>query len=92
MKFTVTLSKPLTQTATVAFATANGSARTVTDYVATAGTLTFKAGKVSLTVKVSIVGDTTREPNETLFLKLSKASSNTRIADASGTGTIVNND
>ena len=56
------------------------------------GTLTFKAGKVSLTVKVSIVGDKIREPNETLLLKLSKASSNARIADASGTGTILNND
>ena len=74
MKFTVTLSKALTQTATVAFATANGSARTVVDYATTVGSLTFKAGKVSLTVKVSIVGDKVREPNETLLLTLSKAS------------------
>jgi hypothetical protein len=55
-------------------------------------TLYFAPGKTAPAVMVPIVGETVHEANETLFLKLSGASTNARIADAIGTGTIINND
>ena len=40
---------------------------------------------------VAVKGDTVREPNEAFTVKLS-APTNSGIADATGTGTIVNDD
>ena len=41
---------------------------------------------------VQVIGDTDLEINETFFVTLSSASANATIADASGTGTITNDD
>ena len=92
LNFTVSLSRAATGTVSVKYATQNGTATTPGDYTARSGTLYFVPGKTALAVMVPIVGETVHEANETLFLKLSSASTNARIADAIGTGTIINND
>jgi Calx-beta domain-containing protein len=90
--FTVTLSPASTQTVTVAFTTANGTA-TVSDndYKSIAGTLTFAAGTTTKTISVVVIGDKFNEPNETFFVNLSNPS-NAAIADGQGQGTILNDD
>ena len=90
--FTVTLSAASTSPVTVHYATSNGTARAGSDYVAVPDTLiTFAPGQISKTIDVSIIGDTTVEPNATFAVNLSNATGAT-IADAQGIGTITDND
>jgi len=89
--FTVTLSKASTQTITVAYAAANGTALQPSDYLATSGSLAFAPGQLSKTVTVPIVGDYIPEAVETLFVNLSLPT-NAVITDAQGKGTINNDD
>jgi aryl-phospho-beta-D-glucosidase BglC (GH1 family) len=91
LAFTVRLSAPATSAVTVAYATADGSAKAGNDYIATSGTLTFAAGQTSGVVHVQVVGDTTVEGNETLALNLSSPNG-AIIADGTATGTIINDD
>jgi VCBS repeat-containing protein len=56
------------------------------------GTLSFAPGETSKQVAIGVVGDTTGEANETLSITLSNATGSVAIADASGTGTITNDD
>ena len=91
--FTVTLS-PVnpSQTVTVNYATANGTATTTgNDYVAASGTLTFAPSAATQTISVTVNGDTAVEPNETFLVNLSGAT-NAVIGDAQATGTITNDD
>ena len=76
----------------VNFQTNDGSATAVSDYLSNSGTLNFGVGENSKTVQVTINGDTTSEPNETFTVTLSGATNGAVIADASGTGTINNDD
>ena len=77
---------------TVNYATANGTATAVpADYVTKSGTLTFAAGVTTMTISVSINGDITVEPNETLVVNLSSAS-NATIADNQGGRDNLNDD
>jgi probable HAF family extracellular repeat protein len=55
--FTVRLTEASSQTVTVSFATANGSATAGADYLATSGTLTFAPGQLTRTISVAVVGD-----------------------------------
>ncbi len=90
--FTVKLSAPSSQTVTVKYATANGTALSTSDYTARAlTTLTFTPGQTTKTVAVTVKGDTVQEPNENFYLKLS-AATNATILDNSGTCTINDND
>src|SRR5829696_6521534 len=89
--FTVTLSKPSTQTVTVRYATSNGTAIAGTDYTASTGVIEFAAGVTSRTVHVDIIGDTTVESDETFTVTLSSPTGAT-IADGSAVGTIMNDD
>ncbi len=91
MVFTVSLSNPSASSITVDFATGDGTAVAVSDYVTTSGTLTFTAGQVTKTVTVVALGDLTVEQAETLFLNLTNPSGAT-ISDAQGLGTISNDD
>lgn len=71
---TVTLNAPSSISATVDFATSDGSATTVdNDYTATSGTLTFDPGEVSKSFTVPILDDGADELNETVALTLSNA-------------------
>ena len=89
--FTVSLSAATTQTVTVNYATADGTATAPTDYQAASGTLTFAPGEISKTATVLVNGDTTVEPNETFTVNLSGAV-NGIILGGTGTGTIINDD
>src|SRR5262249_9196267 len=55
------------------------------------GTLSFASSETIKTVDVTVKGDRTFEPDETLFLTLSNESAGA-ISDGQGTGTIVNDD
>ena len=93
LTYTVTLTAAASRQVTVSYADAGtGTATSGTDYTAiTAGTLTFAAGTTSQTFDVSVTGDTTVEPHETVVARLSNASGAT-ILTATGTGTIANDD
>ena len=91
LEFTVTLSQPAFGDVTVDFATADGTAAAGADYDAASGTLTFAAGETSKTVTVATTDDAAVEPSETLSLTLAAAAGAT-IADATGVGTILDND
>ena len=91
LTFTVSLSAASDQTVTVDYATADGSATQPADYAQTSGTLTFAPGETSKSVTVQVNGDTLDEADETFTLGLSNAG-NATIADASGTGTITDDD
>jgi probable HAF family extracellular repeat protein len=89
--FTVSLSTATTAVVSVNFATANGSAIAAEDYDAASGTLVFAAGETTKTIVVGVLGDRTREPDESFSVNLSGASGAT-ILDPSGTGLIRNDD
>ncbi|MBI3406979.1 MAG: DUF11 domain-containing protein [Planctomycetes bacterium] len=90
--FTVSLSRASTDTVTVDFASADGTATTANnDYLPTSGTLTFNPGQTSQTITVQVNGDTFIESNEAFTVNLSNAQ-NATINDGAGTGTILNDD
>ena len=95
LTFTVSLSPASDQQATVNYASSDGTANGATagtDYTAVNGTLTFAPGTTSRTIRVSVTGDTEFEPDETVVVTLSNATSGANIATAVGTGTIANDD
>jgi hypothetical protein len=89
--FTVTLSSASDLPVTVAYATGNGTATAGSDYQTTSGTLTFAPGETSTTITVPVIGDRLGEPNETFVVNLSSPT-NATIADAQGTGTILDDE
>ncbi|MCL4296865.1 MAG: hypothetical protein KJ077_14105 [Anaerolineae bacterium] len=90
--FTVTLSNPISQTVSVNYATANGTATAPADFTAiNTSALTFAPGVTARTVTVSVNEDVLDEENETFFVNLSSAT-NAIISDNSGQGTINDND
>ena len=91
LSFKLKLSAAAAGPVTVKYATADGTATAGSDYVAKSGTATFDAGVTSKTVKVTVNGDTTFEPDETVLLNLS-APTGATISDAQAVGTIVNDD
>lgn len=89
--FTVTLSVVGSQTVTVNYATVNGTAIAPADYTAKSGTLSFAAGATTETITVAVAGDTLDEADDTFSVNLS-GPVNATIADAAGTGTIIDDD
>ena len=90
--FTITRSGTTSGTSSVTWATANSSAAAGTDYVGVAPTsVSFGPGETTRTVSVTVNGDTLVEPAEAFLVNLS-APVGATIADASGVGTIVNDD
>lgn len=89
--FTVSNPTPTTNTITVDYATADGSATAPSDYSATSGTLTFPPLSTSQQLSVTANGDTTFEPDESFVVNLSN-SNNATIGDGQGEGTILNDD
>ncbi|MBP2233200.1 endoglucanase [Azospirillum agricola] len=86
--FTVKLNEAATDTVTVKYATADGTAKAGSDYTATNGTLTFAPGETEKTVTVKVLSDGAAEGGENFSLVLSNAAKAT-LADATGTGTIT---
>lgn len=89
--FVVTLDKAADGPVTVAYSTANGTAKAGKDYVASSGTVTFAAGETSKMVHVDIKGDVLAESNETFKVNLSGPAGAT-IADGTAIGTIIDDD
>ncbi len=89
--FTVTLSNPSAFTATVDWATADGTATAGSDYTAGSGTLTFDPGVTTQPISVDVLGDTAFEANESFTVTLTNATGST-VATPSATATITNDD
>ena len=81
----VRLSAPATQTVTVRFATADGSATEDSDYARNSGTLTFAPGTTEQRVEITVFGDTVDDKGrrETVLVNLSGPTGAT-ISDAQG--------
>jgi hypothetical protein len=92
MNFTVTLSNVSESDVTIRYRTAkNGSAKAGDDYTRAKGTVVIPAGQTSATISVSVIGDSTVEPDETFALKLSRPK-NVKLTTKSAIGTITDDD
>src|SRR5205814_8228637 len=92
LTFSVSLTQASSQTVTVNYATADGTATVAgADYQAASGTLTFAPGQTTQTVTVLVNGDTVVEPNETFTLTLTSPGGAT-LGRSDATGTIINDD
>ena len=93
MAFTLTLSAAATAPVSVRWSTANGTARSGSDYLGASGTVVFAAGQTKRTIGVSVIGDRLAEADETFLVKLSTPLRATLSATAaSAVGTILNDD
>jgi hypothetical protein len=88
--FTVRLNAPAVDPITVQYATANGTASSGVDYVATQGSLVFARGQILKTVTVNVLGDTVVEYDETFQLIATTVGG--AATSATGTCTILNDD
>jgi Calx-beta domain/Domain of unknown function (DUF4114)/RTX calcium-binding nonapeptide repeat (4 copies) len=89
--FNLTLSNASTETVTVKYATADGTATAVSDYTAATGTVTFNPGETNKAINISVKGDTTLEKDETFAVNLTDPVGGT-ISQTIATGTIVDDD
>ncbi|MGH2641642.1 MAG: Calx-beta domain-containing protein [Actinomycetota bacterium] len=89
--FTVSLSAVSGQTITVGWATGDDDAIQPSDYTTGSGTLTFVPGDTSETLGVTVNGDLVAELDEAFRVTLS-APSNATLGDATGIGTIVDDE
>jgi len=88
---TVSLSQATSQTVTVRYATAGGTATPGSDFTAVSGTLTFTPGQTVQTVAVPIVRDLVAEATETFTVGLTSPAGAT-LARTSAIGTILDDD
>ncbi len=86
---TVSLSAASSQTVTVAYSTADGTAKAGSDYTAQTSTLSFAPGETSKTLTVPILGDTVTEADETFTLTLASPQNATLDAASQSTVSIV---
>ena len=89
--FNATLSSSSSDTITVDFATAPGSATSAIDFHPTTGTLVFEPGETTKSVTIPVFGDDLVETDETFLVILSTPLGAT-IANGTGIGTITNDD
>ena len=87
--FAVTLSRAVSGTVTVDYATEDETATAGSDYTAASGRLTFAPGETEKTVRVAVLDDLIDEGQEVFRLKLSNASG-AGIADGKAAGRIGN--
>jgi hypothetical protein len=86
----VTLSAPSALPVSANWNTANVSATAPGDYTSASGSVTFPPGQTQVTVPITVKGDTTVEPSETVRVELSSPVNAT--VGASGLATITNDD
>ena len=93
MVFVVTLEGLSEKTATVSYATSDGTAKKDKDYEERSGMLTFSPGDPLMQeIRVPILEDALDEEDEETFTVTLSGESNATIDDASATGTIVDDD
>ncbi len=88
-EFIVTLSAPSSKPVTVKYATANGTAKSGSDFDAMSDTLTFEPGETELSVYVPILSDSDTEKDEIFSLKLSGAKEATLGKQSAAKVTII---
>ncbi|MGI9212832.1 MAG: Ig-like domain-containing protein, partial [Methylococcaceae bacterium] len=88
VNLTVSLSTASNHTASVSYATLDGTATAGSDYTAVSGTLSFAPGETSKTVSIPVLGDTTVENNETFQVQLSNAA-NALLSTTNSTATVT---
>lgn len=80
-------------TATVSYATQNGTAIAPGDYTAQSGTLTFADGEITKTIAIPIIDDTISETTETFSVVLSNPTGGAALAlPSTATVSIIDND
>src|SRR5262249_35549681 len=89
--FRVILSHSSNVDVTVHYATADGTAVSGSDYTAASRNVVIRAGQISATITVAVIGDRLGEPNETFAVNRS-AATNATIGDGQGIGTILDNE
>ncbi|HND54650.1 MAG TPA: Calx-beta domain-containing protein, partial [Pirellulaceae bacterium] len=87
----VRLSAPSGMPVTVDYATSNGTATAGVDYSSASGKLTFAVGETVKTITLTIIGDTTKEADETFWVMLMRPT-NAGLFDDTGLVTIANDD
>lgn len=87
----ITLSSPSGDAVAVSYSTKDGTATAGSDYVSANGQVTFAPGETLQLIPVSVIGDTTGEPDETFSVDLDSPV-NAVIADGSATITLLNDD
>jgi hypothetical protein len=90
LSFTVQAKGKGAASATVAYATADGTANIPGDYDSSSGTISFRSGKRQK-ITVPVRGDTINEGDETFFVNLSSPTKAT-ISDTQGQATILDDD
>ncbi len=68
--FTVSLSNPSTDSVSVRFTTANGTATAGTDFIQVTNTLAFRPGETQRRISIPVLVNTQDEGNEVFFLRL----------------------
>ena len=91
-EFVVTVSPANSQTVTVGYATADGTATGGPDYRTESGTLSFAPGETEKTISVTVNDDDEAEANETFSVILSAPSPNAELGKAQAQAVIQNDD
>ena len=91
LRFVIGLSHATYESVSASYRTAAGTATATADYTSKHGTANFAPGATEYIVTVETAEDATHEADETLTLGLSGISA-ARAGQASGTGTITNDD
>src|SRR5205823_12607752 len=89
--FSVRLSAPSSETVSVNYSTADGTAIAGSDYITNSGTLIFQPGATNRLLTIRVYGDTVAESDETFFVNLT-GSTNATLARSQGVCTILNDD
>jgi glucose/arabinose dehydrogenase len=90
-RFPITLDKPSSVPVTVKLTPTSGSAVAGVDFAKAGVTVKIPVGSTSATARVSVIGDALYETDETFSLVVNSVSG-ARVAQASGVGTIQNDD
>jgi uncharacterized repeat protein (TIGR01451 family) len=88
MLFAVTLSAPSSETASVNYSTASGSANQGEDFLATNGVVVLPPGVTNAFISVPVIGDNLVESNEVFFVNLSEPT-NAVLGRGQAVGTII---
>ena len=94
IKFSVTLSAPVTKDVSFDYATIPGSALATSDYTSTSGNITIKAGDTTAELEVELIDDAISESNNSFFVEIGTSAPSTEliISKERATATIKNDD
>jgi hypothetical protein len=91
-QFDVALSRTSSQTVTVAYSTADGTAIAGADYQAVSGTVEFPPGSTHQAILVPVLGDLLNESSPRTFVADLANPTNAALGNAQGLGSIVDDD